>query len=147
MKFLNKNVKVEFIEMDVNDVNPKIMNIIFKLIEERNLIGKTYVGVSKSWGEISIPISENDLVDGVKYFVFNLNMAKVFLENYRKNYGIDTHTSFDNAVTLTIEKQYDFVTATILFNAKNDYFMVRLCYDKKFEDNIDYTQIRKRLRK
>ena len=114
MKFLNKNVTVEFIEVDIDEVNPKIMDIIFKLIDEKKLNGNTYVGVSRSWGEVPIPISEKDLVEGVKYFVFDLSMAKGFLDNYRKNYRTDTNTTFDNAITLTIEKQYDFLTATIL---------------------------------
>ena len=147
MELTNKNIKLELIAIEWEDVNPKIIEFILKLMEERKISGKTYIGIAKSLGELPIPYSDDEIVDGIIYSVRNLNMAKGFLENYRKNYNMGSNIHFDNAITVTIEKSKDFEINTILFNAKNDYFMIRLGYPKTKEDMLNYNQMTKKLKK
>ena len=44
-KIYNLNIKYQ-------DINPKIIETILKLIDERKISGKTYIGISKSIGEM-----------------------------------------------------------------------------------------------
>ena len=147
MELTNKNIKLELIAIEWEDVNPKIIEFILKLINERKIKGKTYIGIAQSWGELPISFSKDEMVDGIIYSLRNLNMSKSFLENYRKNYSIGSNIHFDNAITVTIEKTKDFEINTILFNAKNDYFMIRLGYPKTKEDMLDYNQMTKNLKR
>ena len=147
MELTNKNIKLELIDIEWEDLNPKIIEFILKLMEERKISGKTYVGIAQSWGELPILFNKDEMVDGIIYSVQNLNMAKGFLENYRKSYNMQFNINFDNAITVTIEKSKDYEINTILFNAKNDYFMIRLGYPKTKEDKLDYNQMTKKLKR
>lgn len=146
MELNSNDIELELIGIDWGDVNPKIIEFILKLIDERKLKGKTYIGISISFGEFPIPYRQDEIVDGIVYSVQNLDCSRDFLEYCRKYYSMDHNVEFDNAVTVTVGNSNDYVINTILFNAKDDYFMIRLGYPKVKGSKLDYNQMTKKLK-
>lgn len=143
----NENITLDLISIEWKEINPKIIECLERLIEDRNLSGKTYVGISQSWGELPIQYRADEVNNGIIYSVNNLSKMKPFLENYRAVYSFDTNIKYDNAITVTIEQSDDYNITTILFNAKDDYFMIRIGYPKAKEKLVDYNQMVKYLKK
>lgn len=147
MKNKFENIQLDLIGINLDDVNPKIMDIIFKIIEEKNIKGKTYIGVANSLFELPINFDESEIVGDMIYSVRNLGMIKSFLENTKENYKKLYNIQFENSITITIASTENFVMNTILFNTINDYFMFKIGYPKQKENQVDTTQICKRLKK
>lgn len=147
MKNKFENIQLDLIGINLDDVNPKIMDIIFKIIEEKNIKGKTYIGVANSLFELPVKFDKSEIVGDMIYSVRNLGMFKYFLENTKKNYKKLYNIQFENSITITIASTENFVMNTILFNTINDYFMLKIGYPKQKENQVDTTQICKRLKK
>ena len=142
-----ENIKLDLIEITLDDVNPKIMDIIFKLIDERNIKGKTYIGIAPSLYEFPIAFDKSEIVGNMIYSVRKLDMLKNFLDNYNKSYMNILNMQVENTITVTIANMENYEMNTILFNTKNDCFMVKIGYPKHKKNQVDSKQICKRLKK
>lgn len=140
-----KNVKLDLIDIDLKDINPKIIDLILKLIIERKTKGKTYLGITPSIFEIPIVFEKNEIIGDMVYSVRKLDIFKVFLENIMKDYSKKYNIQFENSITVTVSSEDNFVMNTILFNTRKECFMLKIGYPKQKENDIDSNQISKRL--
>ncbi len=147
IKLKNRGIKLEIIDLEWEDINPKIIETILKLIDERKISGKTYIGISKSIGEMPLLYKKDDMINGIIYTLHDLSMAKDILEDYRKNYSGLYNIQCDNSITVTIENSQNYVINTILVNAKDNYFMIRFGYPKIKEDELDYNNLMKKFKR
>ncbi len=147
MNLKNKGIELEIIDLEWEDINPKIIETILNLIDERKISGKTYIGISKSIGEMPLLYKKDDVINGIIYTVHDLSAAKDILEDYRKNYSPMYNIQCDNAITVTVENSQNYVISTILVNAKDNYFMIRFGYPKTKEDELDYNNLMKKFKR
>ncbi len=141
------NIKLELIGINGEEVNPDIVDIIIKLIDERMISGNTYIGITKSLSELPIQYNNDEIIDGIVYSVRNLSGYKSYMNKHKREFSKLFNIKFDNYITVTVDNKKDYVKNSILFSTKNDCFIIKLEYPKIKENILDYNTVTKKLKK